>query len=103
MFIRCRELQNLKNDYDKFKQQKQSELSGQINQKLLLENELQQIKISLKNSENLLGRYVVTNKLIESNLVWVFQWIKPSLLMNLPKLWKRKSRKLKNLKTMCTV
>ncbi|KAH1005207.1 hypothetical protein HUJ04_006236 [Dendroctonus ponderosae] len=52
--VLCRELQELNAKFEKFKVEKNKELQSQTQQKLLLEGEVRQLSISLKNCENLL-------------------------------------------------
>ncbi|XP_066246315.1 putative leucine-rich repeat-containing protein DDB_G0290503 [Euwallacea similis] len=52
--VRCREIQTLKHDFDKVKVEKNKEIEALKKQNLLLEGEIRQFQISLKNSGNLL-------------------------------------------------
>ncbi|CAG9773057.1 unnamed protein product [Ceutorhynchus assimilis] len=52
--VRCREILALKEEYDKFKADKSKEVNSLKNQKILLEGELRQAGISMKNLESLL-------------------------------------------------
>ncbi|KAL1512892.1 hypothetical protein ABEB36_002397 [Hypothenemus hampei] len=52
--VKCREIQTLKDEYEKLKAEKNKEIELVKNQKLLMESELRQVQISLKNAENLL-------------------------------------------------
>ncbi|XP_066157176.1 putative leucine-rich repeat-containing protein DDB_G0290503 [Euwallacea fornicatus] len=52
--VRCREIETLKHDFDKVKFEKDKEIESLKKQNLLLEGEIRQLQISLKNSGNLL-------------------------------------------------
>lgn len=59
--VRVRELNNLKQEYDNFKTQAKKDNDLLKNKLLLSEAEMRQLKISLKNAEDLLGGYIVNN------------------------------------------
>lgn len=57
--VRLREINSLRDEYESYKKEKSKELDYVKNKMLVYEAEMQQIKISLKNSEDLLGNLIV--------------------------------------------
>lgn len=56
--VRVRELNNLKQEFDNFKAQAKKDNDASKNKLLLSEAEMRQLKVSLKNMEDLLGTYL---------------------------------------------
>lgn len=54
--VRLRELNKLRGEYESYKKEKSREIDNLKNKMFIYEAEIQQMKISLKNSEELLGR-----------------------------------------------
>ncbi|XP_050303802.1 myosin-11-like [Anthonomus grandis grandis] len=66
--IRCRELQDVREEFEKYRTDTSKELETQKRQNLLLESELSRFKISLKNSEVLLAEKVDVINNLNKNL-----------------------------------
>lgn len=57
--VRLREINNLREEYENYKKEKIREIDQMKNKMFIYEAEVQQLKITLKNSEELLGSLLI--------------------------------------------